>query len=151
MAMNSSEIGRRMGVLAFGAGWAFDRFILILIILSLLAFSLETLPDIPEHMRAWLKGFEIFIVAIFTVKYTLRIIVADDKPGFVFSFFGTVDLLAILPFYITTCIDSRGVRAFRLLRVAWLSEYPATMILGGCSQRVAAPPVVAPRLRPFAC
>ena len=60
---------------------------------------------------------KIATVAIFTAEYLLRLIVADRKLGFVFSFFGIVDLLAIVPFYIASGVDLRSVRAFRLLRL----------------------------------
>ena len=56
-------------------------------------------------------------VAIFTVEYVTRLIVADRTLRFVFSFFGLVDLLAILPFYVTSGIDLRALRAFRLFRL----------------------------------
>lgn len=99
------------------AGWLFDLFIQLLIVVSLVTFSIETLPNLSESARWWLRAIEIVTVAIFTVEYLLRVIVADNKWKFVFSFFGIVDLLAILPFYISTGIDLRSVRVFRLLRL----------------------------------
>lgn len=92
-------------------------FIQLLIVVSLVTFSIETLPNLSESARWWLRAIEIVTVAIFTVEYLLRVIVADNKWKFVFSFFGIVDLLAILPFYISTGIDLRSVRVFRLLRL----------------------------------
>ena len=56
-------------------------------------------------------------VAIFTVEYLLRVIVADRKLKFIFSFYGLVDLIAILPFYVGQGVDLRSVRVFRLLRL----------------------------------
>ena len=47
----------------------------------------------------------------------LRLTLADRKREFVFSFFGIIDLLSILPFYISTGVDLRSIRAFRLLRL----------------------------------
>jgi len=47
----------------------------------------------------------------------LRVIFSKSKRGYAFSFFGIVDLIAILPFYITTGLDLRSARAFRLLRL----------------------------------
>jgi len=47
----------------------------------------------------------------------LRVTVADRKLKFIFSFYGLVDLLSILPFYISSGIDLRSIRAFRLLRL----------------------------------
>ena len=56
-------------------------------------------------------------VALFTLEYLLRIYVAERKLKFVFSFFGIIDLLSILPFYLASGVDLRTVRAFRLLRL----------------------------------
>lgn len=98
-------------------GMAFDLSIQALIILSLIAFSITTLPNLPEVWERWLGYFEVVTIAIFTIEYLLRLIVADRKLAFAFSFFGLVDLLAILPFYISLGFDLRSVRAFRLLRL----------------------------------
>ncbi|NLX14368.1 MAG: ion transporter [Phycisphaerales bacterium] len=98
-------------------GRAFDLFIQALIVLSLLSFSLETTPHLSEASRAWLGRFETFSVVLFTVEYLLRIYVARPRLSYIFSFFGIVDLLAILPFYIGLEIDLRSIRTFRLLRL----------------------------------
>ena len=98
-------------------GRCFDLFIQFLIVLSLVTFSIETLPEVSQSARSWLYFIEVVTVAIFTIEYALRIIVADNRPKFICSFFGIVDLVSILPFYISTGIDLRSVRAFRLLRL----------------------------------
>src|SRR5688572_4363657 len=98
-------------------GLAFDIFIQALIVLTLLAYSLETLPNLSSESRLYLEWFELFAISVFTVEYILRLLVADNKLGFVFSFFGIVDLLAILPFYLAIDFDLRSVRALRLLRL----------------------------------
>lgn len=54
---------------------------------------------------------------MFTVEYLLRIFVSDKPFKFIFSFFGIIDLLAILPFYLSLGIDLRGARALRFLRL----------------------------------
>jgi voltage-gated potassium channel len=99
------------------AGRAFDFSIQALIVISLVTFSIETLPVLSESTRYWLRLVEIVTVAIFTVEYIFRVFFANPKRQFVFSFFGIVDLLSILPFYISTGVDLRSVRAFRLLRL----------------------------------
>lgn len=98
-------------------GRFFDRFIQTLIVLSLLSFCVETLPDLPATAQSALQLFEVATVGLFTLEYLLRILVAPKKLRFIFSFFGLVDLLAILPFYIARGIDLRSLRAFRLLRL----------------------------------
>lgn len=95
----------------------FDLSIQVLIVLSLISFSIETLPGISEEYSAFLKTFEVATVIIFTIEYLLRLFVASKKAKFIFSFYGLVDLFAILPFYLTFGIDLRSIRIFRLLRL----------------------------------
>ncbi len=95
----------------------FSFFIQILILISIITFSIETIPDLEPQTRAVLQSIELFSVIIFTIEYFLRIYVADSKPKFIFSFFGIIDFLAILPFYISFGIDLRSLRALRFLRI----------------------------------
>ena len=99
------------------SGRLFDYFVQFVIIVSLISFSIETLPNLSSSVRDALRFVEFACVAIFTVEYLLRIFVAQRKLSFVFSFYGLVDLLAILPFYLTTGLDLRTVRILRLLRL----------------------------------
>ena len=99
------------------AGRSFDLAIQFLIILSLVSYSLETLPDLTPVWRHYLNVFEVVSVIIFTAEYFLRLHVAERKFAFATSFFGVVDILAILPFYMSLGFDLRTVRAFRLLRL----------------------------------
>lgn len=101
-------------------GRTFDLAIQLLIVLSLIAFSVETLPNLDPQWIRFLEIFEVVTVLIFTAEYLLRFFVADRKLSFVFSFFGIIDLLAILPFYLSFGIDLRSIRAFRLLRLFWM-------------------------------
>ena len=98
-------------------GKIFDIFIQFLIVLSLISFSIETLPDLSENIKRLLKITEAIVVVIFTMEYLLRLFIADKKLKFVFSFYGLIDLFAILPFYITKGIDLRSIRIFRLFRL----------------------------------
>ena len=109
---------------------AFDIFIQIMIVLSLISFSIETLPSLSGEARDILGRIELFIVGIFTLEYIARVIVATKKKAFIFSFFGIIDLLAILPFYLTTGFDLRSLRSFRLLRlvrILKLARYSAAV------------------------
>jgi voltage-gated potassium channel len=99
------------------ASKAFDLVIQALIIISLLSFSFETLPDLDPEIRVLLGYIETFTVIFFTIEYLLRLYVADRRLSYVFSFYGLVDLLAILPFYLALGIDMRSLRAMRLLRL----------------------------------
>lgn len=99
------------------AGKAFDLFIQALILITLVAYSVETLPGLTDRQRMILRGIEFFTVGVFTIEYILRLVVADRPLKFATSFFGIIDLLAILPFYLSLGIDLRSIRAFRLLRL----------------------------------
>jgi voltage-gated potassium channel len=100
-----------------GLGRVFDLFIQALIVISLVTFSVETLPDLTSETRRLLRQIEVIVVVVFTVEYLLRLYVADRKLRFVFSFYGLIDLLAILPFYVARGIDLRSIRVFRLMRL----------------------------------
>ncbi len=95
----------------------FSFFIQILILVSIITFSAETIPDLKPETRKLLRFIEVFCVLVFTLEYLLRVYVADKKLKFVFSFFGIIDLLAILPFYLSFGIDLRSLRALRFLRL----------------------------------
>lgn len=102
------------------AGRSFDVVIQVLIMYSLITFSMETLPGLNSRTTSFLWWSEVIVVLIFTIEYVLRIMVADKKLKFIFSFFGLIDLLAILPFYAGARIDLRAVRVFRMVRVVRL-------------------------------
>jgi voltage-gated potassium channel len=94
--------------------------IAILIIYSVICFSIETLPDLSQATIQFLRYSEISIVSIFTLEYLYRLYISEGKVKFIFSFYGVIDLLAILPFYLATAIDLRSLRLIRLLRLARL-------------------------------
>lgn len=98
-------------------GRIFDLLIQFIIIVSLISFCIETLPELKPSTVEILKSFEYITIAIFTIEYILRIWVADKKVKFIFSFYGLIDLFAILPFYLTFGIDLRSIRIFRLIRL----------------------------------
>ena len=98
-------------------GRVFDLGIQVLIVVSIVSFTIETLPDLSPATRRLMEVIELVTVIVFTIEYLLRIAVANSKLGFIFSFFGIIDLLAILPFYVAPGLDLRAVRAMRLLRL----------------------------------
>ena len=105
-----------------GVGRGIKFFIFGLIVFSTLAIGVETLPDLPHWARVGLAVAEVVVVAVFTVEYVLRIAVAPDRLAYVRSFWGLIDLVAILPFYLALLfagfgVDLRAVRALRLLRL----------------------------------
>lgn len=115
------------GRVTFGRG---EYAIQLLIILSLIAFAFETLPDLSPSIRRALRAFEVVSVAVFTVEYIVRLGWSRPRRGYALSFFGLIDLAAIVPFYLSTGLDFRSVRAFRLLRlfrILKLARYSSAM------------------------
>lgn len=89
----------------------------ILIFCSLLCFTIETVPDLSPSVYKLLNLLEIFFVGVFTIEYFIRIYFSEKKIKFLFSFYGIIDLLAILPFYLSLGFDLRTIRAVRFIRV----------------------------------
>ena len=111
-------------------GKRFEIFVQILIVISIIAFSVETLPDLSDNLRLSLEWIERISISVFVVEYLLRLWFAEKRLQFVFSFFGIIDLLAILPFFLATSIDLRSARSLRLLRlfrVLKLARYNAAV------------------------
>lgn len=98
-------------------GRTFDLVMQSLILFSIITFTIETLPDLEADTRKFLHATEVVIVILFTIEYLLRLYVADRKLGYVLSFYGVIDLLAILPFYLASGIDLRSLRVFRMFRL----------------------------------
>jgi voltage-gated potassium channel len=122
----------------------FDYFIMGLIILNVTAIILESVSTIKATTGNLFRDFEVVSVIIFSVEYLIRIYVSDlTHPSksrlksvlrFVFSAYGLIDLLAILPFYLPFLIkiDLRFLRLLRLmrfLRVLKLNRYNKSLKL----------------------
>ena len=98
-------------------GKVFDFIIQALIFLSLIAFSIETLPSLPEWLINLLKAFESFCIYIFLAEYVLRVFVSKKPFNYIFSFYGIIDFLAIAPYFVSSFVDLRFLRAFRIFRI----------------------------------
>lgn len=123
----------------------FDIFILVLILLNAAAVILETVDSIERPFRIYFVWFEIFSVIVFTIEYIVRIWACTSQPQYSGPFWGRIrfmltplaiiDLLAILPFYLTfIAFDLRFIRTlrvFRLLRLMKLVRYSASIALFG--------------------
>jgi len=109
------------------AGRWFDRSVLLLIVASVVLMSLSTVSRLSPDLRTVLAATEFVIVVLFTIEYGLRIVTADNRWRFVRSFYGIIDLVALVTFYLTLAwigmMDLRAVRALRLLRVFRAFEF----------------------------
>jgi voltage-gated potassium channel len=118
-------------------GQAINKFFVLLILLNVFAIILDSDAVYHAKYKDLFLIFENLSVLIFSLEYLLRIFIAaeDDNPQnlsnarlrlkYVFSFVGLVDLLAILPFYLSafTSADLRFLRLLRILRLLKLSHY----------------------------
>lgn len=102
------------GQVNFGRG---GFLIQALILLSLVAFAVETLPDLSDRWRRFLNVFERFTVTVFALEYIVRIAFSRARLRYIFSFFGIIDLLCVVPFFLASGVDMRSLKAFRLLRL----------------------------------
>ncbi|MCJ8274198.1 MAG: ion transporter, partial [Psychrosphaera sp.] len=100
-------------------GRRFMLSIQFLIVVSITAFTLDTLPGRSDFFYAVLSWIEIVTIGIFTLEYILRLLVSEHRIKFVMSFWGIVDLLSIVPFYVFLLVgfDSRPLKALRMLRL----------------------------------
>ena len=103
------------------AGRAFDIVLIALILVSVAAVSLETVGGLPAGVYHALRAAEWTLTLVFTAEYVSRLIAVRRPLGYAMSFFGVVDLLAILPTYVSLVYPGAQVllvvRILRLLRV----------------------------------
>lgn len=107
-------------------GKFFDIFIQITILVSIAVFSIETIPDLSPETRFWLNIVDIACYILFTVEYLARIFIAKNPFKFIFSFYGIIDLIAILPFILGRQFDLRvlrSLRVFKILTMIKMSRY----------------------------
>ncbi|WP_162053100.1 ion transporter [Pontibacter pamirensis] len=104
------------------AGKVFDVILLLLILLSVLVVSLESIEELSYHYLPFFRFLEWTFTIIFTIEYALRIYSTPRPFKYIFSFFGIVDLLSILPTYLSLIIFGSQsllvVRVLRLVRIA---------------------------------
>ena len=103
------------------AGKLFDVALIVTILISVVVVSLESVPDIRLRYGPELRAAEWVITILFTIEYILRLLCVERPLSYATSFFGIVDLLAILPTYISLLVPGTQaltvVRVLRLLRV----------------------------------
>lgn len=119
------SLRKRLDTIIFGTdtpmGRGFDVGLLIIILLSVLIVMLESVPSLQTKYGAFFRNLEWVMTGIFTFEYILRIWITQKKAKYIFSFYGVIDLLSILPTYISLIFTGTQylliIRALRLLRV----------------------------------
>lgn len=133
--LDKSSNGDRIGIYC-------DRFLSTLILLNLLAVSLESIDSLGLRFETQFLWFELFSVGIFGMEYLLRIWASSAREdsrfqsatgrrlGYIFSFTGIIDLVAILPSLLPlflSHVDLRWLRVLRLFRLLKISHYSTAL------------------------
>ena len=111
-------------------GKLFDIWLLIMILASIVVIMLESVPSIQKLYAHEFIVIEFTITGLFTIEYLLRIISTKHPLRYMFSFFGLIDLVSILPTYLTLFISGtkpltviRALRFLRIFRILELSNF----------------------------
>lgn len=111
-------------------GKLFDAALLFTIAASLLTVMLESVKNIDAEYHAFLRNADLVITVLFTIEYLLRLWCVDKPWRYALSFYGIVDILAIVPGFLSLAIDGtqslliiRSVRLLRVFRVFKMSHY----------------------------
>ncbi|HEV7298250.1 MAG TPA: ion transporter [Tepidisphaeraceae bacterium] len=109
---------------------AFDVVLLVMICFSVLAVLLESVPSLHERHGHTLLAIEWTFTILFTIEYVLRLACVKRPLRYAVSFYGIVDLLAILPTFVSllfpgaqSLIVIRALRLLRVFRVLKLAHY----------------------------
>lgn len=134
MVKQIKKLKEKLSEIIFGvstpAGRAFDVVLVILIFLSILLVMLESVPSIQKEFGKLFYILEWAITAFFSLEYILRIWIVSKPSRYIFSFYGIIDFLAILPSFVGVFIANthglmviRGLRLLRIFRILKLSRY----------------------------
>ena len=111
-------------------GRLFNVVLLVLIFLSTLLVMLESIPSLDAKYHSFLRATEMVITILFSIEYLMRIITTNKPKQYIFSFYGIIDLIAVLPMYLSIFIPGsqvvsvvRVLRLLRLFRVLNLASF----------------------------
>ncbi|HLV09300.1 MAG TPA: ion transporter [Halanaerobiales bacterium] len=112
------------------AGKIFDLILIIIILANTVLTIIESVDSYMEYYEAIITALGRFFLLLFALEYFLRILVLKNKKAYLFSFFGIVDLLAILPLFLVFFIPQlrylvlfRVFRLFRLFSIFKMGRY----------------------------
>jgi len=116
-----------------------EVFVALLVVANVIGIILESVPEIHEAFEAEFHAFDLFSVAVFSVEFVMRVWSYGEKylhdengsewkgrKEYLFSFYGIIDFVSTVPFYLQLIMpgaDLRVLRMFRLLRIFKLSRY----------------------------
>jgi voltage-gated potassium channel len=112
------------------AGRIFDLLLIAAIVASVLVTLLDSMPRWDEYDRGVFYGMEWVFTALFTVEYLARLLVVTQPLRYARSFYGVIDLLAVLPTWLSLLIPGtqyllvvRILRILRVFRILKLTRY----------------------------
>ena len=116
-----------------------EVFIALLVVANVIGIILESVPEIHEQFAAEFHAFDVFSVAVFSIEFVMRVWSYSEKytldnsgtawqgrKEYLFSFYGIIDFVSTVPFYLQLLFpgaDLRVLRMFRLMRIFKLSRY----------------------------
>ncbi|WP_421684438.1 ion transporter [Stutzerimonas urumqiensis] len=132
--LNELPLRERLYVVIFftdtDAGKRFDTWLLATILASLLVVMLDSVASIAERHGTLLAGLEWIFTTLFAIEYALRVYSHPEPRRYIFSFYGMIDLLAVLPAFIALLVPDaqyllavRIIRMLRIFRVLKLAPY----------------------------
>jgi voltage-gated potassium channel len=120
------------------AGLAFDIALIIAIVASVLVTLFDSVAFVDDRLRAYFYALEWMFTLVFTAEYGLRLAIVERPRRYARSFFGVIDLLAILPTYLSLLLPGsqyllvvrllRILRIFRLLKLTRYISESGTMV-----------------------
>jgi voltage-gated potassium channel len=112
------------------AGKLFDLWLIILVMISIMFVMLETVESLAKDYGSIFITLEWFFTILFSAELLLRLYCAPSKAKYIFSFYGLVDIVSILPTYISILIPGaqsflivRALRILRIFRILKLKNY----------------------------
>ena len=111
-------------------GKLFDVALIWAILISVAAITLDSITDVHARFGAQLYALEWCFTIIFSIEYALRIYASPNRRAYIFSFYGIIDLLSIVPTYLSVFVTGlhslliiRLLRVLRIFRVLKLVRY----------------------------
>ena len=127
-------------------GWAraFDVGLILAILASVVAVMLDSVSGFAERYGTWLTWIEWHFTILFTIEYALRTWSVRPGRAYTLSFFGLIDLLAVIPTYLSLLLPGgqylaviRVLRVMRVFRVLKLAQYVGEASVLGAALRAA--------------
>ena len=121
----SQPLKQRLYTIIFGtdtrAGKLFDEWLIVTIMASVIILMLDSVGRVHDRFGNYLHLLEWFFTVLFTLEYAVRIYCSPNRLNYIFSFYGIIDLVSILPSYLSLIFPGMNylliIRLLRVLRV----------------------------------